>query len=55
MLFYTFYYCDGLSFIYILDSYEARTTIGLGVSRCPIRVGVRHPYDTHTTRVELVS
>lgn len=31
--------------------YEARTPLGVGVSRCPTHIGVRHLYDTRTTRV----
>jgi len=33
----------------IEDNYEARTPLGLGVSRCPTRFGVRHSYDTCRT------
>jgi len=39
------------SYSWLCIVYEAQTTLGPGMSRCPTCVGVRHSYDTRTTRV----
>jgi hypothetical protein len=42
------YYISRLYFFLMLSTYEARTLLGLGVSRCWTHVGVRHQHNINT-------